>query len=48
VKLTQNQAEEIRRRLKAGERGCDLARQFGVAQSAISGIKHFKSYIRRA
>lgn len=38
AKLTQAQAEEIRRRYASGERQKDLAAVFGVAPSAISAI----------
>lgn len=36
--------EEIQRRLAAGERGCDLAEEFGVSPSSISLIGHGKLY----
>lgn len=39
AKLTNRQAVEIRRRLRAGERGSDLAREFGVRDSTITRIK---------
>lgn len=38
-KLTAAQALEIRERLARGERGVDLAREFGVTPSSISAIK---------
>lgn len=38
-KLTAEQALEIRRRRDSGERGVDLAREFGVSQSIICAIK---------
>lgn len=37
-KLTRAQAEEIRTRRAAGERGSDLAREFGISQSIVSAI----------
>lgn len=39
AKLTNKQAIEIRKRLKSGERGSDLAREFGVLDSTITRIK---------
>lgn len=38
AKLTYEQAQEIRRRRESGERGVDLAREFGVSKSNISFI----------
>lgn len=35
-KLTETQWEEIRKRLLAGEKAADLAREFGVSKAAIS------------
>lgn len=37
--LTDAQVAEIKRRLAAGERCCNLAREYGVGGSAISNIK---------
>lgn len=39
-RLKINQVREIKARLLNGERGVDLAREFGVGQTAISAIKH--------
>jgi hypothetical protein len=39
AKLTNAQAIEIRKRLKKGERGSDLAREFSVRDSTITRIK---------
>lgn len=38
-KLCADQVLEIRRRLQAGERGADLAREYGVRDGCISSIK---------
>jgi hypothetical protein len=38
--LTSHQVQEIRRRLALGERGTDLAPEFGVTKGTISAIKH--------
>lgn len=35
---------DIRRRLQEGERGVDLAREYGVGQACISSIKHGRTY----
>jgi hypothetical protein len=43
-KLTAEQALEIRRRLQNGERGVDLAREYGVGQACISSIKVGRIY----
>lgn len=40
AKLTDRQVAAIKRRLAEGARTKDLARQFGVAEQTISGIKH--------
>ena len=40
--LNVSQKREIRRRLKAGELGRDLAREFGVSPMVISNVKHEK------
>lgn len=45
AKLTEFQVQEIRRRRDSGERGIDLAREFGVSPSAIVWItkgKHWR------
>ncbi len=42
--LTAEQALDIRRRLQNGERGVDLAREYGVGQSCISDIKTGRTY----
>lgn len=39
-KLTGDQAREIKVRLRAGQVGAHLAREFGVVESLISAIKH--------
>lgn len=44
AKLTQAQAEEIRKRASAGEKYRDLAIEFGVHHSCISDIKNNKAY----
>lgn len=38
--LTEEQAVVIRSRLAIGEKGCDLAAEYGVAASTISNIKY--------
>lgn len=43
-KLTIEQVQDIRQRLRAGERGVDLAREYGVGQSCISAIKTGRTY----
>lgn len=42
--LSVDQVQDIRRRLWEGERGTDLAREFGVGQACISAIKHRRTY----
>lgn len=42
--LTVDQVQDIRRRLQAGERGVDLAKEYGVGQACISAIKHGRTY----
>lgn len=42
--LTIEQVREIRRRLSAGERAADLAREYGVGDACISAIKHRRTY----
>lgn len=43
-KLTADQVREVRARLRGGETGSSLAKQFGVHKSQISRIKNGKSY----
>ncbi len=43
-KLTENQVKEIRTRLKIGDSGSSIARQYGVHQSTISLIKSSKNW----
>lgn len=38
AKLTNEQADEIKRRRESGERGSDLAREFGVTPSTVCDI----------
>jgi len=45
VKLTMEKAQEIRRRILAGERGSDLCREFGVGHPIISQIIHNTRWI---
>ena len=40
--LNKNQVSEIRSRLNAGEKVCNLAKEFGVSQSYVSQIKSQK------
>ncbi len=42
--LTICQVVDIRRRLQEGERGADLAREYGVGEACISAIKHGRSF----
>ena len=42
--LTAKQAKEIKDRLEKGERGIDLANEYGVSQSSISAIKCGRSF----
>lgn len=42
AKLTEQDAAAIRRRRAAGEKGRDLAREFGVSPTTISEIVHHK------
>lgn len=44
AKLTLDKAREIFRRLKSGESGVALAREFGVAHGRIYDIKHGRSW----
>ena len=41
-KLTASDAADIRQRLQNGERAKELAHEFGIDQSTVSGIKHNK------
>lgn len=43
-KLTAEKVREIRQRLDQGERGTDLAVEFGVSDNAIHNIKYRKSW----
>lgn len=43
-RLTVDQVLEIRARLAQGERGSDIARDFGVSQTTVSRIKKGKSF----
>jgi hypothetical protein len=45
-RLTFEQAEEIRRRRTAGERGTDLAAEYGVAVQTVCDIWHRRRYAR--
>lgn len=40
AKLSNDQAREIKRRVLAGERGCDLSREFNISATIVSEIKH--------
>ena len=42
--LNVDQVRDIRRRLQAGERGADLAREYGVGQGCISSIKRGRTF----
>lgn len=44
AKLSEADVHEIRRRLKSGERGCVIAKDFGVTRKNISLIKRGKSW----
>jgi len=44
AKLTEDHVLRIRSRLKDGEPGRDLAREFGVTETTISYIKHRKTW----
>jgi hypothetical protein len=44
AKLTDEQAAEIRARALSGERTQNLAREFGINDSAVSLIKHRRTY----
>lgn len=43
-RLSETDAHEIRTRLDAGEKGRDLAKEFGVCESNISAIKHRRTF----
>lgn len=45
--LTNKQVSEIRLRLNGGEKGCDLAKEFGVSNSYVSQIKSRKRGARQ-
>lgn len=47
-KLTKSQAQEICARANAGERTCDLAKEFGVGSPIVSQIKHGTRWKRHA
>ena len=42
-KLKDSQVAEIRRRAREGERGVDLAREFGIAKQTVSNFRHGRS-----
>lgn len=44
LKLWPSDVLNIRKRLDNGERGADLAREYGVGKSTISRIKHNKCW----
>lgn len=39
-RLTEKQVKEIRSKIKRGSRGVDIAREYGIASSHVSNIKH--------
>jgi RNA polymerase sigma factor for flagellar operon FliA len=45
-KLTSVQAQEIRRRLEAGAKNRELAREFGVSDASISDLRHARHHRR--
>lgn len=45
--LTKNQVSEIRLRLNNGEKGCNLAKEFGVSNGYISQIKSKKKGMKQ-
>ena len=47
-KLDFQQAQEIRRRVTAGERGMDLADEFGISRPMVSSIKNRQTWIMEA
>lgn len=44
AKMTELTVAEVRRRARNGERGCDLAAEFGVSRSVMSAILNGKSW----
>lgn len=48
VRLSEQQINEIRRRLTEGTRQVDLAREYGVSRQAIWKIQHGRTWIGRA
>lgn len=46
AKLLNDEVGEVRRRLAAGERNCDIARLFGVGVNVIEGVKYGRTYRR--
>lgn len=44
AKLTNNQVLEIRNKLQQGHRGCDLAIEYNVTRTCVSGIKNKNLY----
>lgn len=42
--LNENQAKTIKSRIRAGHRGVDLAKEFGVSQSTITAIKKGRAW----
>lgn len=48
TKLTDAMVEEIYLSLRQGARGVDLAKAFGVSQTAICAIRHGRGYMRAA
>ena len=47
MNLTKAEISEIRSRLQAGEKGCDLAKFYGVSDSFISQVKHHKKCVKQ-
>lgn len=47
VKITDDQVREIRRRVKAGEKGYNIAKEMGISQPMVSLIVngHRKAYV---
>lgn len=45
--LTKYEISEIRSRLQAGEKCCDLAKEFGVSASFVSQIKNNKKCVKQ-
>lgn len=48
TKVTDQQALEIHRRAHAGERGADLAREFGISPQGVQNIKNGRRVVLRA